>query len=159
MTFTKLVPAVPVAVVASVMVLAACGGNRSSTGRMTDSADQPAMVQQLSLVPGPAVDAVPAVNPFDGDSVAFAEGRRLYGWFNCGGCHFEGGGGIGPALMDRAWVYGSTPEQIFDSIASGRANGMPSYGTRLTTDQIWKIALYVESLEAAADEAEGNAAR
>src|SRR3954470_6229544 len=27
-----------------------------------------------------------------------SEGKRLYHWMNCVGCHNEGGGGIGPAL-------------------------------------------------------------
>ena len=40
------------------------------------------------------------------------QGKRLYRWFNCIGCHANGGGGIGPALMDDRWIYGSAIENI-----------------------------------------------
>jgi hypothetical protein len=62
------------------------------------------------------------------------------------GCHFAGGGGIGPPLMDDDWIYGGEPAQIFDSIASGRANGMPAYGDMLAAEQVWHIVAYVETL-------------
>jgi cytochrome c oxidase cbb3-type subunit III len=92
-------------------------------------------------------------NPFAGDSRAIAEGRRLYDWMNCSGCHFEGGGGIGPPLMDDDWIYGGRrPTQIFDSIASGRANGMPAYGDKLPPEQIWQIVAYVQSLGEGTDD-------
>ena len=44
-------------------------------------------------------------------------GQALYKAFNCTGCHQHGGGSIGPALMDSAWIYGSAPENIYRSIA------------------------------------------
>lgn len=108
----------------------------------------PQVVRQVDLVPGPATAPMAVRNPYDGDAQALAHGRRLYGWMNCVGCHFEGGGGMGPPLMDDQWIYGGRPDQIFDSIASGRANGMPAYGERLAADQIWLLVLYVESLAA-----------
>jgi cytochrome c oxidase cbb3-type subunit 3 len=100
----------------------------------------------VPLVPGIPSAARTVVNPFEGDDHAINEGRRLYGWMNCSGCHFEGGGGIGPPLMDDAWIYGGRPDQIFDTIASGRPNGMPAYGDKLVPDDIWRIAAYVETL-------------
>ena len=65
---------------------------------------------------------------------------------NCVGCHFHGGGGIGPPLMDEKWIYGSDPLQIFSTIVEGRPNGMPSFRGKLNDDQVWKIAAYVRSL-------------
>jgi cytochrome c oxidase cbb3-type subunit 3 len=65
---------------------------------------------------------------------------------NCSGCHANGGGAMGPALMDDEWIYGSTPNQIFSSIAEGRPNGMPSWKGRLTDTQIWQLVAYVRSL-------------
>jgi Cytochrome C oxidase, cbb3-type, subunit III len=56
---------------------------------------------------------------------------------NCSGCHGEhAGGGMGPSLRDVDWLYGGADAQVFDSIAHGRANGMPSWGTKLDQDQI-----------------------
>jgi cytochrome c oxidase cbb3-type subunit 3 len=77
---------------------------------------------------------------------AISEGKRLFTWYNCSGCHGRGGGGMGPALMDSRWLYGDRPEQIFASIAGGRPNGMPSWGSRLPEAQIWQLVAYVRSL-------------
>src|SRR4051812_6904143 len=43
-------------------------------------------------------------------------GQRLYSMYNCVACHANGGGGIGVALMDDKWIYGSEPSNIFRSI-------------------------------------------
>jgi cytochrome c oxidase cbb3-type subunit 3 len=77
---------------------------------------------------------------------AVSEGKRLYTWFNCVGCHSHGGGGMGPALMDDRWIYGSAPEQIFQTIIQGRPNGMPAFGGRIPEQQVWQIVAYVRSL-------------
>jgi mono/diheme cytochrome c family protein len=37
--------------------------------------------------------------PYGENAWAIAEGKRLYNWFNCVGCHAQGGGGMGPPLM------------------------------------------------------------
>ena len=65
---------------------------------------------------------------------------------NCVGCHFHGGGGIGPPLMDEKWIYGADPAQVFSTIVEGRPNGMPAFRGKLTDEQVWKIAAYVSSL-------------
>ena len=75
-----------------------------------------------------------------------SEGKRLYNQFNCSGCHFQGGGGIGPPLMDAQWIYGSEPENIYETIVEGRPNGMPSFKGRLANDQIWQLVVYVRSM-------------
>jgi cytochrome c oxidase cbb3-type subunit III len=71
---------------------------------------------------------------------------RLYKQFNCTGCHFNGGGGIGPPLMDDQWIYGGRLDQIYNSIYQGRPNGMPAWGGKIADDQIWQIATYVRSM-------------
>jgi cytochrome c oxidase cbb3-type subunit 3 len=89
----------------------------------------------------------PPGNPLEGDRAAIAEGRRLFIHFNCSGCHGgHAGGGMGPSLRDQDWVYGSDPGHIFNSIAEGRAHGMPSWGTRLPAEQVWQLTAYVTSL-------------
>ena len=88
----------------------------------------------------------PRATLYDNNAPAIAEGQFLYTKMNCVGCHFHGGGGMGPALMDDEWRYGGRIDQIAASIAEGRPNGMPSWRGKLTEDQIWKLAAYVRSL-------------
>jgi len=87
-----------------------------------------------------------AANPHEENAVAVAEGKRLYRWYNCNGCHASGGGAIGPALMDDKWLYGHEAQQVVASILQGRPNGMPSFAGRMPEDQAWKIAAYVRSM-------------
>ena len=75
-----------------------------------------------------------------------AQGKKLYVWFNCNGCHSHGGGGSGPALMDDRWIYGGQIENIVQTIREGRPNGMPSFRGKVPDDQIWQIAAYVRSM-------------
>lgn len=96
-----------------------------------------------------AADAMPAPGtpgPYDENAYAIGEGARLFTQMNCVGCHFHGGGGMGPALMDRAWLYGGDDANIFASILLGRPNGMPAFRSRLTDDQAWQLVAYVRSL-------------
>jgi mono/diheme cytochrome c family protein len=87
-----------------------------------------------------------AVAPYDDNAWGMSEGQRLYAQMNCMGCHAHGGGGMGPALMDGAWRYGASDTAIFDSIVSGRPNGMPAFRNRLGDDQIWQLVAYVKSI-------------
>lgn len=86
------------------------------------------------------------ISMYDDNAYAVNEGKRLYRWYNCSGCHFNGGGGIGPPLMDSEWRYGSDPASLYASIVQGRANGMPSFGGHIPDDQVWKIVAYVRSM-------------
>lgn len=90
----------------------------------------------------------PEAQKYASDQHAIAEGKRLFDWYNCAGCHFHGAGGIGPALMDNVWIYGGRMEQIYASIHQGRPNGMPSWGSKLSTTEIWELAAYVHDLSA-----------
>jgi cytochrome c oxidase cbb3-type subunit III len=86
-------------------------------------------------------------NPYEGNSYAVNEGHRLFGVYNCTGCHSRGGGGIGPALMDKVWIYGKNPADIYATIVGGRPNGMPSWGDKIPEYQIWQIVTYVQALD------------
>jgi cytochrome c oxidase cbb3-type subunit 3 len=82
-----------------------------------------------------------------GDSAYhLSEGKRLFSSFNCTGCHGHGGGGSGPALMDDRWIYGGEIDQIYLTIVQGRPNGMPAFGGKVPSQQIWQLAAYVRSL-------------
>ena len=71
-----------------------------------------------------------AISQQDYDNAkAVNDGKRLFGQYNCSGCHSNGGGGMAPALMDDEWIYGGRLDQIHDTIVQGRPNGMPAWGT------------------------------
>ena len=111
------------------------------------------IVRLSTLQPGKRLPGAALQGPYDGNAWAIAEGERLYNQYNCAGCHFHGGGGIGPALMDAQWIYGSEPQNIHDTIVQGRPNGMPSYGGHIPDDQVWKLAAYVRTLSGQAAKA------
>lgn len=86
-------------------------------------------------------------NPYAGNAGAAAEGRQLFVQYNCSGCHGgRAGGGMGPSLRDSAWIYGNSDAQIYDSIFEGRPNGMPTWGAKISADQIWKVIAYLRTL-------------
>jgi cytochrome c oxidase cbb3-type subunit III len=97
--------------------------------------------------PGPDHPEPEAANPYAGHREVLPEGRRLFVWYNCAGCHGDhAGGGMGPSLRDGDWIYGSSDAAIFASITEGRTKGMPSWGGKLPADQIWKIVTYIKSM-------------
>jgi len=107
---------------------------------------RPVEDQPVGPVPGIG-DVSPLGNPLQGDRSALEEGRRLFVRYNCSGCHGgRAGGGMGPSLRDPDWLYGSTPDRIFSSIAQGRGHGMPAWGVRLPEKHLWELTLYVSSL-------------
>src|SRR4051794_4584300 len=48
------------------------------------------------LQPGPAMVIPKLEAPYDDNAWAVSEGKSLFNSMNCSGCHFQGGGGIGP---------------------------------------------------------------
>lgn len=85
-------------------------------------------------------------NPYEDNAWAVNEGKTLYSRYNCSGCHANGGGGMGPALMDNRWIYGGHSEQIFATIVEGRPNGMPSFRGLIPENQVWQLTAYVRSM-------------
>src|SRR5437867_13123833 len=111
------------------------------------SASRALPVRVGGLQPGPKqLGATALQNPYEGNAQAISEGQRLFDQYNCSGCHFHGGGGIGPALMDDEWIYGSSPANIYTTIVEGRPNGMPSWGGHIPEYQIWELVTYVRAL-------------
>jgi cytochrome c oxidase cbb3-type subunit 3 len=108
-------------------------------------------VRTSELQPGAPLAGVDAAakargRHFEGNAYHVNQGAQLFKWFNCTGCHANGGGAIGPALMDAQWRYGGSIEQIHASIAQGRPNGMPAFAGKIPDDQIWQVAAYVRTL-------------
>ncbi|MFL6516095.1 MAG: c-type cytochrome [Chthoniobacterales bacterium] len=98
------------------------------------------------LHPGGAATPNAVKNGYEENAYATAEGQRLFTAFNCVGCHAHGGGGMGPALMDNKWIYGSEPQQIFSTIVEGRPNGMPSFQGKIPDYQVWQLVAFVRSV-------------
>jgi len=84
--------------------------------------------------------------PYRGNAWQLSQGKRLYTAFNCQGCHADGGGNTGPALMNGWWRYGPDAVSIFVSLRDGRPNGMPSFRDRMTTEQMWQLTGYLQVL-------------
>jgi len=80
------------------------------------------------------------------NAFAMNEGKRLFDAYNCSGCHAHGGGAIGPALMDAKWIYGSAPQNVYDTIVEGRPNGMPSFRGKIPDFQVAQLVAYVRSM-------------
>jgi cytochrome c oxidase cbb3-type subunit 3 len=126
---------------------AGAGACRSDAVHLAAAGAEPASVFYVGPTPGPDRPMPEVTNPYAGNPAALAEGRRLFGWYNCAGCHGDhAGGGMGPSLRDSTWIYGNGDRHIFASIAEGRANGMPAWGTKLPSEQIWKLVAYIRSL-------------
>lgn len=96
-------------------------------------------------------------NPYEGNANARATGAKLFVSYNCIDCHgADGSGAMGPSLADGRWHFGGTPAEVFESIYQGRPDGMPAWGGRIATDQIWMLVTYVRSLSAGKDVATEN---
>lgn len=103
--------------------------------------------KESTLHPGGPIVPQPVVtNPYNSSGYDISEGQRLFDWYNCSGCHAHGGGGIGPPLIKKNWVYGGDPANLFDTIVKGRPNGMPAWGGRIPEYQIWQLVAYVRSM-------------
>ncbi|TGQ62686.1 cytochrome C oxidase subunit III [Mesorhizobium sp. M00.F.Ca.ET.186.01.1.1] len=84
--------------------------------------------------------------PYESDAYNLSQGKRLYAWFGCGSCHGDGRGGVGPSFLDGWWLYGPEMVSIVASIRDGRPHGMPSFRDRMTSEQIWQLAGYVQTI-------------
>ena len=127
-------------------LLTACDREQRRFSETPPSGSPSEVVRVSALQPGPAVMGSSSSNRYDGNAYAVSQGQRLFTWYNCAGCHANGGGGMGPPLMDDEWIYGHRPDQIFKSIVEGRPNGMPSFQQRIPDYQVWQIAAYVRSM-------------
>lgn len=129
-----------------IVVLASCNTDSASNTGVAGGAE-PASTFYIGPQPGPDRTLAVAENPYHGNRTVLAEGRRLFNWYNCSGCHGDhAGGGMGPSLRDSSWYYGGDEASIFASITEGRQHGMPAWGSKLPRDQIWKIVTYIKSL-------------
>ncbi|MCB5187505.1 cytochrome c [Methylobacillus caricis] len=113
--------------------------------RTVDDPPSQSLTRMVEFGPG-TEEPSKTPHPYINNRHAINEGKRLFSWFNCAGCHANGGGGMGPPLIDSHWIYGSKPENIFASIMEGRPNGMPAFQGKVSEQEVWKIVAYVRSL-------------
>jgi cytochrome c oxidase cbb3-type subunit III len=113
----------------------------------------PDVVKASELLPGdrpalrPGSKPTPDRSHLDENAYAVNQGKRLFRWYNCSGCHGGGGGGgMGATLSDAGWRYGHEPADIYATIVEGRPNGMPAFGGRIADEQVWQLVAYVRSL-------------
>jgi cytochrome c oxidase cbb3-type subunit 3 len=86
-------------------------------------------------------------NPLANDPDAVQRGMKDFDAFNCSGCHAaNAGGGMGPSLSDSAWIYRSSPANIYMTIVQGRAAGMPAFGAMLPDRTVWELVAYIKSI-------------
>jgi cytochrome c oxidase cbb3-type subunit III len=100
-----------------------------------------------ALLPGNEPPRPQVANPVENDPEAIQRGMSYFDMFNCSGCHApNAGGGMGPSLSNRFFIYGGAPQNIYLSIYQGRPNGMPSWGAMLSESIIWDLVAYIHSI-------------
>lgn len=131
------------------LLLAGCSNGASAPSTATDTSAPPGSVVASALAPG-LPHSIMTIDPraakYYDNADAVVTGKRLFGQYNCSGCHSNGGGGMGPSLMDNEWIYGGRLEQIHQTLIEGRPNGMPTWGGKIPDEQLWQISAYVRSM-------------
>ncbi|KAA1056132.1 c-type cytochrome [Azospirillum argentinense] len=130
-----------------VLLLAACEREERSYRGEPVGEIKPGAIVQGTLYAGAPSPPPAQRREYEGNAYHVSEGKRLFEWFNCSGCHAHGGGDIGPPLMDAVWIYGGELENIAATIVEGRPNGMPSFRNKIPDQQLWQIAAYVRSMQ------------
>lgn len=81
------------------------------------------------------------------DPAAMSTARNLFA-LNCSACHGSDARGAKgfPNLTDADWLWGGSEQTIYQTIAMGRDNAMPGWGTALGADGVEQVMAYVLSL-------------
>lgn len=155
-------------VLAAALLTIACGDGVASVARSAAAAEPPRqgaarqttdprrgvpLVEHAEHIqPGLPLQGASAAfaalrNPYEGDARAAAQGKALFVSYNCADCHgAEGSGAMGPSLQDGRWHFGGSVGAVYQSIYEGRPDGMPSWGGRISDEQIWMLVSYVRGL-------------
>jgi len=92
-----------------------------------------------------SIEGAEIKDSYSGDESAIAEGAKIYA-SSCAVCHkADGSGGIGSDLTAEL-KYGSTQEELYESIANGREGGMPPFKQQLSQIKIRKVIAFLETL-------------
>jgi len=83
------------------------------------------------------------------DAADLKRGNAVY-TLNCASCHSaDGGGGIGPNLVDEYWILGGGMKNVVHTLLNGgrTGKGMIAWDKTLKPEDIAKVASYVLSLD------------
>ena len=133
-----------------VLLMSACEREKRD---LHQSGAVPQLRAVSDLYPGGAAAPSDEKSPYEENAYALSQGKTLFQSYNCTGCHANGGGGMGPALMDDEWIYGHLPDQIYLSIVEGRPQGMPTFRGKISDEQVRQIAAYIRSMSGQAPKA------
>ena len=124
-------------------------GAANAVNELTGSAGNMMIVPLVTNIPG-GVEVPKIESPVANDPGAAERGKQYFVGFNCVGCHAaNGGGGMGPALSNNFFKFGSEPAQIYNVISHGAPLGMPAWGSVLPSSAIWDLVAYVQSISQA----------
>jgi cytochrome c oxidase cbb3-type subunit III len=144
-------------ILAAILAVPASGLAQSQEPAPGSTAEKLLKTPVSKLSPGAIPPPEPVASPKQHDPEAAQRGFKYFVSFNCVGCHApNGGGGMGPALSMRPYVYGSEPADIFLTITQGRPRGMPAWGSMLSPDMIWDLVAYIQNLSASPDTSWGR---
>ncbi len=110
---------------------------------------------RFATSPSPKALPIPPEPPRTPEAIE--RGRRVYEKAGCSECHGPEGRGDGPSAPDlsvkpadltqRPFKSGPAPRDIFRSILTGfDGTPMPAYYLTLENEEIWDLALYVDSI-------------
>ena len=89
----------------------------------------------------------PAVmKEYSDDKEAIKDGKEIFA-NTCAPCHnADATGKIGPNLTAPKLKYGSTRQDLYETITKGRPNGMPSFLPQIGAEKISKVIAFLETL-------------
>jgi cytochrome c oxidase cbb3-type subunit 3 len=123
-----------------------------STSPDTRQSQMPAFGRDGMLKPAQIDDLTEYVVHLSGRAADVHAVQRATQLFadNCAMCHGPAGKGNrtmgAPNLTDNDWLYGPTRDDIHDQIWNGHGGVMPTWGGRLSPEEIKALAVYVHSL-------------
>jgi cytochrome c oxidase cbb3-type subunit III len=125
--------------------------------RSAGAANKFLSVPLVDIVPGGHSAEPKLTNPVADDPGSVERGMQYFNGFNCVGCHApNGGGGMGPALTSRNFIFGNAPAQHFMIIAHGAPYGMPAWADLLPENVIWDLVSYIDSISDAPEDQWGT---
>ncbi|HEY0943692.1 MAG TPA: cbb3-type cytochrome c oxidase N-terminal domain-containing protein [Opitutaceae bacterium] len=106
---------------------------------------QMAAIEAARLASAPAVDDA-SLWKMSRNAVFVDAGRTTFAT-TCASCHADKlTGGIGPNLVDKLWIHGGTPTEVYRTITDGvLVKGMPAWGPVLGAKKVSEVAAYILS--------------
>ncbi|SIO16205.1 cytochrome-c oxidase, cbb3-type subunit III [Vannielia litorea] len=108
----------------------------------TDEILEPAQIEEV-------VNYVMSLSGTPRDASRVEAGKVVYE-DNCAACHGDDAQGDreqgAPNLADAIWLYGSSYDDVMESVSNARFGVMPNWNTRLSEAEIRAVAAYVHGL-------------